>query len=93
MEDRVSPGLYLELVNLAPDAYRARVDTLLGSPGVHRVSWWENSLPGRDELPMRIPDGSLLGLAEVDDTFAPTAAPDAATAFHFRRHPARARGS
>jgi len=88
VEDRLTPGLYLELGDLDSDTYAtARAQELAGLPGVERVTWWANNVPGRTELPRTIPDGTLLGVAEVDDTFvAPDPLPDT-TARLFRRHP------
>ncbi|MGA2522345.1 MAG: hypothetical protein ABSG81_16175 [Acidimicrobiales bacterium] len=93
MEDRTTAGLYLELGNLAPGDYAARrAPALLARPGVQRVSWWRTNVPGRDELPMTVPDGTLLGVAEVDDGFcAPDPLP-ATTAHHFARHPRPSQG-
>jgi len=87
VEDRTSAGLYLELGNLDPDVYAAhRAPALLGLPDVERVSWWCTSVPGRDELPMTVPDGTLLGVAEVGAGFvAPDPVPGT-TARHYVRH-------
>jgi hypothetical protein len=86
VEDRITAGLYLELGDLDPERYATeRAPQLLGRPGVDRVTWWHNNVPGRTELPMAVPDGSLLGVAEVTESFvAPTPLPDT-TARHFRR--------
>jgi hypothetical protein len=87
VEDRLTPGLFLELLDADPDEYaRTRVPELLATPGVERVTWWHNLRPGRDELPMRITDGTLLGVAEVSEAFT-GAPPSAGTAAHFRRYP------
>ena len=70
MEDRITTGLYLELGNVDADRYATqRAPEILALPGVDRVTWWENSAPGRDELPMAVDDGTLLGVAEVDERF------------------------
>ena len=56
------------------------------------MTWWENNLPGRDELPMAIDDGTLLGVAEVDESFvAPDPLPGT-TAREFRRTPRPSQG-
>jgi len=87
VEDRTTPGLYLELGDVEPEAYRdARAPELLALAGVRRVTWWATAKPGRDELPMTVSDGTLLGVAEVDDAFVAAAPPAGTTAFHFRRH-------
>jgi hypothetical protein len=93
VEDRNTAGLYLELGNIAAEDYAAgRAGGLEALPGVDRVSWWRNNVPGRTELPMAVPEGTLLGVAEVDDTFV---APDAlagTTARLFRRYPRPSQG-
>jgi len=93
MEDRITAGLYLELGDLDPDHYAAgRAPELLARPGVDRVTWWENNVPGRKELPMAIVDGTLLGVAEVGDEFvAPEPLPGTA-AHHFRHYPRPSQG-
>lgn len=93
MEDRITTGLYLELGDLDPDHYAARrAPELLARPGVDRVTWWENNVPGRTELPMAIVDGTLLGVAEVGAEFvAPDALPDT-TAHLFRHYPRPSQG-
>ncbi|HVA05006.1 MAG TPA: hypothetical protein VMU64_14820 [Acidimicrobiales bacterium] len=89
MEDRITTGLYLELGDLDPGHYGAhRASELADRRGVERVTWWENNVPGRTELPMAVVDGTLLGVAEVDESFtAPDPLPGT-TARHFR-HVAR----
>jgi len=87
VEDRTTPGLYLELGDDDPGAYGAtRAVELAARPGVTRVTWWATSKPGRDELPMTVADGALLGLAEVDARFVPPTPRPGTTALHFRRH-------
>jgi len=93
MEDRITPGLYLELGNDTPGHYESgRAPELLGLPGVERVSWWATMLPGRDELPMAVPDGTLLGVAETDDSFVAPEPAAGTTARHFRRYPRPSQG-
>ena len=93
MEDRNTPGLYLEMTTQAPEAYEEqRVPRLLAQTGVQRATWWENVVPDRTDLPRELDEFSLLGLYEVDDTFR---APDAAaetSSHHFRRYPRPAQG-
>ena len=75
MEDRVTPGLYLEMTTQAPEEYaQLRVPRVLARSGVQRATWWENVVPDRTDLPRELDEFSLLGLYEVDDTFR---APDA----------------
>lgn len=93
MEDRFGAGLYLELGNLEPALYASqRAGELLRLRGVSRVSWWANCRPGRPEFPRRVPEGTLLGVAEVDEEFVPPEAPPGTTARHFRRHARPAQG-
>jgi hypothetical protein len=92
MEDRVTTGVYLELTSFEPDAYRQRAGELLRLRGTDRVSWWANCRPGRHDFPRRVPEGTLLGLAEVDDDFVAPDPPEGCTARLFRRHPRPAQG-
>jgi hypothetical protein len=92
MEDRTTTGLYLELGDASPAQLRRRAETLGARTGVDRVTWWENCVPGRQDLPMQIADGSMLTVAEVTASFS---APDVraeTTAHHFRRHPRPSQG-
>ena len=107
MEDRITPGLYLEMTTQAPEDYeRQRVPRLLACDGVHRATWWENVVPDRTDLPRELDEFSLLGLYEVDDTFRvpgdPPYVADSAgrrivpasrAGHHFRRYPRPAQGS
>jgi hypothetical protein len=93
VEDRLTPGLFLELGDIDPAHYRAvRAPELLALDGVQRVTWWATTLPGRTELPMAVPDGSLLGVAETSDQFVAPAPLPATTARHFRRYPRPSQG-
>ncbi len=93
MEDRLTQGVYMELGNLDPQRYGdERAGELLRLRGVDRVSWWENCAPGRDDFRAKVPDGTLLGLAEVDEEFVAPEAPDGALARHFVRHPRPSQG-
>ena len=94
MEDRLTPGLYLEMTDAEPDRYAAeRVPAVLAQPGAQRATWWENVQPHRTDFPAKVPEFSLLGVYEVDDTFAAPAAVDGITGHHFRRYPRPAQGS
>ena len=88
MEDRITTGLYLELGNVDPDRFATRrAPELLARAGVDRVTWWAQQRPGPDELPMAVDDGTLLGVAEVDDELrAHRPALPGTTARHFRRY-------
>jgi hypothetical protein len=91
VEDRLTPGLYLEMTDQPPDEYaRVRVPELLACVGVQRATWWENVVPGRTDLPRALDEFSLLGLCEVDDTFAAPAG--GAVGHHVRRYPRPAQG-
>ena len=93
MEDRLSQGVYMELGDLDPGRYGAeRAGELLRLRGVSRVSWWENCRLGRTDLAAKVPDGTLLGLAEVDDEFVAPEPPPGALARHFVRHPRPSQG-
>ncbi len=92
MEDRTTTGLYLELGDGSADQLRRRAEALAGRAGVDRVTWWENCVPGRRDLPMRISDGSMLTVAEVTASFSAPDAPAETTAHHFRRHPRPSQG-
>jgi hypothetical protein len=93
VEDRVTAGLYLELGDTDPDEYAgSRAPELLARPGVERVTWWATTIPGRDELPMAVPDGTLLAVAETDETFVAPEPAAGTTARHFRRYPRPSQG-
>jgi hypothetical protein len=93
VEDRVTPGLYLELGDLDAPRYAVeRAPELLSRPGVDRVTWWHTSVPGRTELPMAVPDGTLLGVVECDGSFSPPDPLPGTTARHFRRFPRPSQG-
>jgi hypothetical protein len=86
MEDRVTPGLYLEMTDLDSARYAAeRVPVVLAHPGVTQATWWENVRRDRDDLPRRLPEFGRLGVYEVDDRFAPPPDADGVVGYHFRR--------
>lgn len=95
MEDRLTQGLYFELGGVDPDRFfDERGHLLLERPGVRRVSLWENLVPGRDELPTVLEDGTHLVIGEVDETFEPPSPPPWATAaLHYTRFPRPSQGS
>jgi len=93
MEDRCTSKLYLELGDAAAEAAAVRARELMDEPGVDRVTWWENCLPGRTDLPIRVHDGVSLVVAEADDSFAlPSTTSDVSEAHCFRRHPRPSQG-
>lgn len=86
MEDRDTPGLYLEMTDADPAAYGAeRVPDVLGVPAVRRATWWENVHRDRRDLPRVLPEFGTLGVYEVDSGFAPPATPTAISGHRFRR--------
>ena len=94
MEDRMSPGLYLEMSDATPEAYAAaHVDAALALPGVLRGSWWQTELPDRDEFPTTVPPCRAMGLFEVDASFSPPPESHDLRTFHFRRTPRPAQGN
>jgi hypothetical protein len=92
VEDRTTDRLYLELGEGGAEACRRRAEALAERAGVDRVTWWENCVPGRRDLPMRIADGSMLAVAEVTADFSAPGAPAGTTAHCFRRHPRPSQG-
>jgi|SRR5271166_4194709 len=92
MEDRRTEGLYLELGTIDPALYANRAAHLARRPGVTRVSWWANCVPGRTDLPMKVTDGSLLGVTEVDGSFDAPGAAEGMIVHQFRCHPRPSQG-
>lgn len=71
MEDRITPGLYLEMTDEPLDSYaRGRVPEVLARSGAHRATWWRNVKRDRTDLPAVLAEFDHLGVYEVDDTFA-----------------------
>jgi hypothetical protein len=93
VEDRSSEMLYLELGDGSDEASAARASELVLRPGARRVSWWQNCVPSRTDLPMRIHDGSHLVVVEAHDGFRPPPKPDGVSEAHcFRRGPRPSQG-
>ncbi|HEX7521593.1 MAG TPA: hypothetical protein VF441_05975 [Acidimicrobiia bacterium] len=93
MEDRITPGLYLEMCDHTPTEYAAtRVPEVLTLDRVERATWWENTSPGRTDLPRRIPEFTLLGVYETDPDFGPPTTPTGVTGYHFRHFPRPGQG-
>lgn len=87
MEDRITPGLYLEMSSVPRGDYASgRVPDVLKLPAVSRATWWENVVPGRTDLPRKLPEFDLLGVYEVDDGFTAPAPPEGITGYQFRHH-------
>jgi hypothetical protein len=93
MEDRLTPCLYLEMTDLPADEYaKARAIELRELPGVERVTWWENCVPGREEYPRTLPEFHTLGLVEAALDFLPPDTPDGITGHLFHRTPRPGQG-
>ena len=93
MEDRLTPGLYLEMTNQPIVEYRdGRVDSVLAQPGVERATWWRNVHRDRADLPRVLDEFDHLGVYEVDAAFVPPATPDGITGYHFVRTPRPGQG-
>jgi hypothetical protein len=74
VEDRVTPGLYLERSDETHEAYASRrVPDVLARAGVARATWWENVCLGRRGIRCEWEDFPTLGLYEVDESFVPPA--------------------
>jgi hypothetical protein len=87
MEDRITPGLYLEMTDRAIDEYaRDRVPAVLARPGVQRATWWRNVKRNRTDLPPVLPEFDHLGVYEVDDEFGAPDTPPGVTGHHFRHY-------
>lgn len=93
MEDRITPGLYLEMTDMPIDAYaRDRVPEVLNLAGATRATWWRNMHRDRADLPRVLDEFDHLGVYEVDDTFVAPAAPAGVTGHHFRHYPRPGQG-
>jgi hypothetical protein len=93
VEDRDTPGLYLEMSDAGADEYaRTRVDDVLQGGDVERATWWENACRDRTDLPRKLPEFSLLGVYEVGDGFTAETTAEDVTGHHFRRTPRPGQG-
>jgi hypothetical protein len=93
VEDRDTPGLYLEMSDAGADAYtRARVDDVLRGSEVQRATWWENACRDRTDLPRKLPEFSRLGVYEVGAGFTAPTTPEGVAGHHFRRTPRPGQG-
>ncbi len=93
MEDRDTPGLYLEMTDLDPAEYAAsRVPEVLSGPHVSRATWWENVHRDRSDLPRVLPEFSLLGVYETDTSFTAPPRPPGITGHEYRRTPRPGQG-
>jgi hypothetical protein len=86
VEDRNTPGLYLEMTDRAVAEYvEDRVPAVLDRVGAQRATWWENCVRDRTDLPRKLPEFSHLAVYEIDETFEPPSTPAGITGHHFRR--------
>jgi hypothetical protein len=93
MEDRITPGLYLEMTSLSSERYGAeRVPAVLQLAGITRATWWDNVVPNRTDLPRKLPEFTTLGVFEVDTTFTAPVPAGGITGYHFRRYPRPGQG-
>ena len=93
MEDRITPGLYLEMTDRAIDGYaHGRVPEVLDRPGVQRATWWRNVHRDRTDLPRVLPEFDHLGVYEVDSSFTAPSVPENITGYHFRHYPRPGQG-
>jgi len=93
MEDRITPGLYLEMTEGPLDDYiDARVDDVLGREGADRATWWHNVNRDRTDLPRTLPEFEYLAVYEVGHPFEAPLTPPGVTGFHFRHYPRPGQG-
>lgn len=93
VEDRITPGLYLEMTDHDVDRYvDVRVPEVLGREGATRATWWRNVFRDRPDLPRRIPEFDHLAVYEVDDDFRAPGVPDGVRGHRFRRYPRPGQG-
>lgn len=93
MEDRRTPGLYLELTSWPAERYATeRVPEVLAGGGVTRSTWWANQHPDRHDVPRRLDEFDLLGVHELVDGFAPPPPADGITGLHFAATPRPGQG-
>ena len=87
MEDRHTPGLYLEMTDGAIDRYVAeRMPEVLALAGAERATWWRNVHRDRDDLPRVLPEFDHLVVYEITDDFRAPVVPDGVSGHQFRRY-------
>jgi hypothetical protein len=93
MEDRITPGLYLEMTDGPLEAYvDERLAGVLGHDGVSRATWWRNANRDRTDLPRQIPEFEHLAVYEVEDRFEAPSPPEGVTGYLFRHYPRPGQG-
>jgi hypothetical protein len=93
MEDRITPGLYLEMTDRAVDDYaRGRVPEVLDRPGAQRATWWRNVHRDRTDLPRVLPEFDHLGVYEVDTSFTAPGVTNGITGHLFHHYPRPGQG-
>src|SRR3954447_13962095 len=93
MEDRLAPGLYLEMTDLDVDEYAAtRVPQLLDDAHVFGATWWRNVQRDRTDLPRALDEFTHLGVYEVGTAFAPPTLPTGVRGLHMLRTPRPGQG-
>jgi hypothetical protein len=94
MEDRITPGLYLEMIDADIDEYvDTRVPGVLALHDAARATWWRNVFRDRPDLPRRLPEFDHLAVYEVGPTFSsPPDLPEGVRGHHFRHHPRPGQG-
>jgi hypothetical protein len=87
VEDRITPGLYLEMTDTDAAEYAAtRVPAVLGLPTVERATWWRNVHRDRTDLPRVLPEFDVLGVYEVTPDFTAPKRPPGITGYHYRHY-------
>jgi hypothetical protein len=84
VEDRITPGLYLEMTDRPLTEAVARTTEVCAHAGVQGASWWRNVQRDRDDLPRVLPEFGLLGVYEVDERFVAPPTPAGIAGYHFR---------
>ena len=87
MEDRHTPGLYLEMTDQSLDAYAGeRLPAVLRLPGAARATCWRNVHRDRTDLPRVLPEFDHLAVYEVGDPFTAPPTPEGVSGHHFNRY-------
>lgn len=93
MEDRITPGLYLEMTEGPIDDYvDRRVPRVLALDGADRATWWRNAQRDRTDLPRRLPEFEYLAVYEVADRFEAPETPEGVTGHLFHHYPRPGQG-